>query len=334
MLTRYGREVSIAAALIGLLAIVALFAPAFFRPEHVRDKLVANAPVLVAAIGMTLVIMARQIDISIGSQYSVCGVVSALAAAEGWPLPLVICLSIGTGALMGLVNGYFVAYVKLPAIVVTLATMVIFREALRWWREGEFVRGLQDHLQWFGADQWTGQWIIVGVSSSVLLSMAIWLRSARSGRSVLAVGSNQEAARLVGIRPQRVLLAVFVLMGGLTGLAALLGAARFGDIDPNAGSGLELQVIAAVVIGGTAIAGGRGSMIGTLLGVALLGLIGPTLVFLHIQPQWEKALQGVIILAAVASESIWQVRPARKRSQIPPALPGVLPATNRSQPSP
>ena len=300
---RYARELSISLAIVALLLLMAAMAPAFFRPEHLRDKLVANAPVLVVALGMTLVIVAKQIDISVGSQFSVCGVLCALAAQQGWPLPLVVIIALGSGLAMGAVNGWFIAYLKLPAIVVTLATMVIFRESLRWWREGEFVRGLQDQLQWFGTDQATGQWIIMSVAVAMLVSMSLALLLLPSGRAVYAVGSNVEAARLVGVRPERVLMGCFVMIGVLTGLAALLGAARFGDIDPGAGNGMELQVIAAVVIGGTSVSGGRGNFVGTLLGVVLLGLIGPALVFLHIQPQWEKALQGLIILVAVASES-------------------------------
>ncbi len=304
---RYAREGSIALSIAALLLLMAAFAPAFFRPEHLRDKLVANAPVLVVAIGMSLVIISKQIDISVGSQFSVCGVLCGLAAQRDWPLALVVLVAISSGAAMGALNGMFIALVKLPAIVVTLATMVIFRESLRWSREGEFVRGLQDRLQWFGAEQTLGQWLIVGIAVAVWLCLALALRFVPAARAVYAVGSNAEAARLVGVRPNAVVFGSFVLMGGLTGLAALLGAARFGDIDPNAGNGLELQVIAAVVIGGCSISGGRGNLLGTLLGVILLGLIGPALVFLHIQPQWEKALQGLIILLAVASESMSSV---------------------------
>ena len=311
---RYARELAISLAIGALLLLMYFMAPAFFRPEHLRDKLVANAPVLIVAIGMTLVIVARQIDISVGSQFSVCGVIAALAAQNDFPLATVVCIAVVSGALMGAINGWFVAYLKLPAIVVTLATMVIFRESLRWSREGEFVRGLQESLQWFGAEQSVGQWIIVAMALSLLVGMSIALWLLPAGRSVYAVGSNLEAARLVGLRPDRVLFGTFVVIGALTGLAALLGAARFGDVDPGAGNGLELQVIAAVVIGGCSISGGRGNLIGTLLGVTLLGLIGPALVFLHIQPQWEKALQGIIILIAVASESLANWRPAQSTS--------------------
>ncbi len=220
---RYARELAIGLAIAALLLLMYFAAPAFFRTEHLRDKLVANAPVLIIAIGMTLVIVARQIDISVGSQFSVCGVLAALAAQHGFPLPAVVCIAIASGALMGAINGWFVAHLKLPAIVVTLATMVIFREGLRWWREGEFVRGLQDSLQWFGFEQSIGQWIIVGIACGLLVTMSLILRQTHAGRSVYAVGSNLEAARLVGLQPDRVLLGTFTLMGALTGLAALIG---------------------------------------------------------------------------------------------------------------
>lgn len=297
------RKISVGVALVVVLALLALVAPAFFRPEHIKDKLDANAPVMVVAVGMTLVMVSRQIDISVGSQFSLCGIIAALMIQNHFPIWAAGIAAIAGGGLLGAINGFFVACLRLPAIVVTLATMVILRESLRWWREGEFVRGLQDSLQWFGAGQSNGQWIILGVAILVSLLVAVCLGWTPLGRSVYAVGSNQESARLMGIQPTRVLMAVFMMMGALTGLAALLSASRFGDIDPNAGLGLELQVIAAVVIGGTSVSGGRGTLTGTLLGVALMGVIGPGLVFLGTEPQWEKALQGLIILAAVASEA-------------------------------
>jgi rhamnose transport system permease protein len=129
-----------------------------------------------------------------------------------------------------------------------------------------------------------------------------------AGRSVYATGSDPEAARLAGIRPRRVVFGVFVIMGALAGIAALLNAVRFADVDPNAGTGLELQVIAAVVVGGVAVSGGRGTLAGSLIGVALLGSIGRALVFLQVSPQWEKAIQGLIILLAVASDAFVRER--------------------------
>jgi rhamnose transport system permease protein len=308
MIGRYQRELSVAAAYALLLAALAVTAsvrhtPSFFQDQF-RQSLVTSAPVLVAAVGMTLVILARQIDISIGSQFSICGVAAGLLAKQGLPMPAVAVLAVAAGALMGVANGALVAGMNLPSIVVTLATMVTLRESLRWAREGEFVRDLPANFQWFGMSQTVGQWLVVGIALAVFVVFAWGLRNLAAGRAVYATGSDPEAARLAGIRPKRVTFGVFVIMGALAGLASLLNAVRFPHVDPNAGTGLELQVIAAVVVGGTAISGGRGTLLGTLLGVLLLGTIGPALSFLGVAAQWEKALQGAIILAAVASDGL------------------------------
>jgi rhamnose transport system permease protein len=303
MIGRYPREWSVAAAYALLLATLAVAAPTFYMGDKLRTLLVASAPVLVSAVGMTLVILARHIDISIGAQFSLCGVAAGLLAQMGLPMPVVTLASLALGAGLGAVNGVLVAGFGLPSIVVTLATMVTLREALRWAREGEFVRNLPPSFQWFGLGLGAGQWLTVATALTVWLVFAWGMRYLAMGRAVYAVGSDLEAARLAGIRPRRVVFAVFVLMGVLSGLAALLHSIRFADVDPTAGTGLELQVIAAVVVGGTAISGGRGTLVGTLLGVILLATIGPGLVFLGIQAHWEKAVQGLIILAAVAVDS-------------------------------
>lgn len=303
-MSRYRREISVAVTYAALLLALAVVVPGFFRAEQLRAFAVSRASVLVAAVGMTLVIVARQIDISIGSQFSVCGVVAGLLARAGLPMPLVGLGALAAGAGMGAVNGALVAGLGLPSIVVTLATLVILSESLRWAREGEFVRNLPGSFQWFGAGQSAGQWLVVGAALAVFLAFAWALRNLAAGRSVYATGSDPEAARLAGVRPKRVVFAVFVAMGALSGLAALLNAVRFVDVDPNAGAGLELQAIAAVVVGGAAVSGGRGTLVGGLIGVLLLGTIGPALVFLHVQPQWEKAIQGLVILVAVASDAL------------------------------
>ena len=143
------------------------------------------------------------------------------------------------------------------------------------------------------------------IISLVVLACFTWaLRNLAAGRAVYAVGSDAEAARLAGVEPAQVTFFIFVLMGALVGLAALLNAVRFSTVPSNAGLGLELKVIAAVVVGGTAITGGRGRLIGTLVGVALLGTIGPALTFVGINPFWEKAIQGAVILAALASDFV------------------------------
>jgi rhamnose transport system permease protein len=305
---RYRRELSVAAAFASLMLVLAALAPRFFLGDQIRPLVVSSAPVLVAAVGMTLVILCRQIDISIGSIFSICGVATGLLSRSGLPMVVVAAGTLLTGGGLGAVNGALVAGLGLPSIVVTLATLVIWRESLRYVREGEFVRDLPPAFQWFGAGQSAGQWLVVAIALLVFAAVAWGLRNLAAGRAVYATGSDPEAARLAGIRPQRVIFGVFVAMGALAGLAAMLSAVRLPDVDPNAGSGLELQVIAAVVVGGVAISGGRGTLAGTLIGVALLGSIGPALFYLGTKPQWEKAIQGLIILLAVASDAFYRER--------------------------
>jgi rhamnose transport system permease protein len=308
-ISRYQRELSVAAAYAVLLLVLAVAAPRFYEGDKLRSILVASAPVLVAAIGMALVILTRQIDISIGSQFSVLGIFAGWVAKEsGLPMPLVAGLAVAAGAGLGAINGGLVAGLGLPSIVVTLATMVILREGLRWQSEGEFVKNLPTGYQWFGLGQDAGQWLLVGIAIVVLLAFAWGLRNLVAGRAIYATGSNPDAAFLAGVQPRRVVFATFVALGGLTGLAALLNSVRFVDVDPIAGNGLEMQVIAAVVVGGVAISGGRGTLIGPAIGVALLATIGPALVFLGAQPYWEKAIQGAIILAAVALDAFGGTR--------------------------
>jgi len=295
------RELSVVATYLLLLFVLAVLAPSFFSNE-LFGTWIRAAPVVVAAIGMTLLIVSRQIDISIGSQFCVCSVLAGLAAKAGWSTPVIISVTLIAGALMGAVNGALVTILRVPSIVATLTTMVVFRECIRWAREGEAVNGLPASFQWFGFSQSAGEYILLIVAIVTLVLAGIFCRWVTAGRTIYAVGSDASAARLAGISPDRVAFNVFVLMGVMVGLAALLNAVRFPQVDANAGFGLELQVIAAVVVGGCAITGGRGTMGGTLAGVALLTAIGPALVFLHLQPQWEKAIQGLIILIAVASD--------------------------------
>jgi rhamnose transport system permease protein len=257
---------------------------------------------------MTLVILARQIDISVGSQFAVCGVAAGLLAKTGLPMALVALLAVLAGALLGALNGALVAGAGLPAIVVTLATMVLLREGLRFATEGVWVQDLPAGFQWFGLGQARGRIAVVLLSLLVFAAFAWALRRLAAGRAVYATGSEPEAARLAGIRPQRVVFLTFAVMGGLIGLSAVLTSIQFIDVQTNAGVGLELKVIAAVVVGGTSISGGRGSLAGTLLGVALLGTIGPALTFLGIEAHWERALQGLVILAAVATDALQALR--------------------------
>jgi ribose/xylose/arabinose/galactoside ABC-type transport system permease subunit len=301
MISRYKREASALLAYVVLLVTMGVIAPAFFDPGNLRDLAMNNAAVLIVAVGMTLVILAGEIDISVGSQFAVCTVAAGALAKAPVPIIVVLPLVILIGALLGAVGGLFIGRLRLPSIVVTLALMVGWRDGLRWVTEGEWIQDLPANFQWLGLGQAAGQAMIILAAALLLAGFAWALGNLKAGRAIYAVGSDAEAARLGGIEPGRIVFGVFVLMGALVGLAAMLNATRFSIVPSNAGTGLELKAIAAVVVGGTAINGGRGSLLGTLIGVALLGTIGTALTFAGINPFWEKAIQGAIILAAVAS---------------------------------
>ena len=300
---KHFRELSVAAALLLMLAMLAVFAPAFFQPQPLLSLATREAPTLVVACGMALVIISRQIDISVGSQFSVCGVCAGLLAASGWPLAATVPAAVGAGALLGAVNGVLIAGLGLPSIVVTLAMMVTLRQGLNLARQGQFVN-LPDGVQWFGFSQSNGQGLIVSFALLLLLALALAMRHLAAGRYIHAIGSDAEAARLAGIRPRLGTFLVFVLMGALTGLAAMLNVVQSPQVQPLSGLGLELKVIAAVVVGGVAISGGRGNLWGAFAGLLLLACIGPALTHLRVEAYWEKAIQGAIILLAVVADGI------------------------------
>jgi rhamnose transport system permease protein len=297
------REISVAIALLVLLVVLAIVAPAFYQPQPLLSLATREAPTLIVACGMALVIICRQIDISVGSQFAICSVCAGLLAAMKLPLLIVLPASICVGACLGSINGALIAGLGLPSIVVTLATMVTWREALRWQRQGEFVN-LPDNAQWFGLSQFGGQWTVIAIALVLLVIIAACMKKLAAGRFVYAVGSDAEAARLAGVPPQRVTFLTFVFMGALVGLAATLNAIQSPQVDPKAGTGIELKTIAAVVVGGVAISGGRGNLWGAFAGLLLLACISPALLHLHIEPYWEKAIQGIIILLAVVADGI------------------------------
>jgi rhamnose transport system permease protein len=296
------RAIAIGIFWVFLLVVLALRAPGFFEFDNLRDIAVTNASALILAIGMTVVIVAGEIDVSIGSQFAVASVIAGTLAKSGLPLPLTAVFTALAGAAFGSVNGLVVTSLGVPSIVATLAAMAFWRELLRWITQGAWVQGLPPTFQWMGLSQASGEFAIL-LSAAILFVAFVWLmRRVQAGRAVYAVGSQRESARLAGIPVHWISFGVFVLMGTLTGVAALLDSVRFTQVQSNSGAGLELKAISAVVIGGASITGGKGTLWGTLLGVGVLAVIAPSLTFLGINAFWEKAIQGAIILSAIVLE--------------------------------
>ena len=305
------REASVAAAIVALGGVLAVVSPGFFARDNLTDLFLANVPVLIMGLGMTLVILTGHIDIAVGSLFAVCAVSSGVLAKAGVPMPLVVAGACAIGVLVATMSGALVAFVRIPSIVVTLAMMIALREGLRWATEGAWVQDLPASYQWLGMPPAIYPLVVLAIVVTLQIGFGWGLRNLAAGRAVYATGSSLSAARLAGLRVELMTVGVFAVAGALVGVAAVLNSVRFNQIPSNTGLGLELKVIAAVVVGGAAISGGRGSALGTLLGVILLSAIGPALTFLGVSAYWERAIHGVIILAAVAIDALRPVAVAR-----------------------
>lgn len=293
------RERTVGLAIVVVGGALAIFANEFFSRANLTDLFLANVPVLVAALGALVVIVAGEIDVSVGSVFAICSVAAGLAAKAGLPATAVLFAVLCGGAALGALNGTLVAFARVPSIVATLTTMIGLREGLRWTTQGAWVQDLPDRFQWLGLSQASFPPLLIVVT--VTLVAALWwsAHNLAAGRAVYATGSNAAAARLSGLDPALVRWSVFTLAGVLAAAAAVMNAARFTQVPANSGLGLEMKVIAAAVVGGASVRGGRGTVAGTVLGVVLLGVVGPALTFFGVDAYWERAIQGAIILAAV-----------------------------------
>src|SRR6266550_6530940 len=191
-LGRYKRELSAALAYAALLVLIGVIAPSFFSAANVRDLALNNAPVLLVAVGMTLVILVGEIDISVGSQFAVCSVAAGWLAKSGVPIALLLPCVLLLGAAMGSINGFLVGRLRLPAIIVTLAMLTAWRDSLRWITQGAWVENLPANFQWFGLGQAVGQWLIVAIALVVLIGFSWMLHNLGMGRAIYAVGSDAE----------------------------------------------------------------------------------------------------------------------------------------------
>ena len=300
MMDRREKFLCIALVVVGL--ILSLVAPSFFQPQPLLSLAASRVPALLAVIGTVLVILTRQIDISIGSTIGITAVVIGHLNASGLPMLLAAVVGTVIASALGAVNGCLVAFLRLPSIVVTLATLVVGAEALRLTQRGQFVP-LKADAQWFGLTQTTGQLVLVLSTVGLLVAGDFVLRNLRAARAFYAVGSNAESARLSGISPTATTFTAFTLNGLAAGLAAACSVVQSPQVDPKCGIGMEMTAIAAAVVGGVSINGGTGGLRGAALGLVLLSVVNPALTHLHVDAYWEKAIQGAVILLSVLSES-------------------------------
>lgn len=285
-----------------LLALVVVFsfsAPNFFSLTTFRTIANQIPDALVLAVGMTLVLLSAGIDLSVGSVLALSGAVLGVCLVDlKLPLPLALLACLLTGTICGFVNGAIVIRWKLPAFIVTLGMLEVAR--------GAAYLLTKSQTKYIGAPIETlNSFSLMGLSLSFLFAFAcvlltqFFLRRSVYGRYLLAVGANEEAARYAGIDPRVVKIAVFAICGFLSATAALMQTARLASADPNAGTGAELQAIAAAVIGGTSLLGGRGSVVSTFFGVLIIAVLGAGLSQLGVQEPTKRVVTGTVIVVAV-----------------------------------
>lgn len=301
---RWGRELTIVAVLAALSTYLGLTQPNFLDAFTIGNILTNAAYVGVVGVGMTAVIVAGQLDISVGSMLAVCALISGILARAGLPMPLVVLASLTLGLLMGAVNGAMVAYLRIPAIIVTLGMLTILRGAILWWTKGYWVMPLPEAWKFLGTTPLLGLPLPVWIGWAVVAAAVYLFAHTTFGRQAYAIGSNPQAAVLAGIDVRKITFLVFALNGLLVGLATMIHATRFNQVQTQEGLGLEFLVITAVVVGGTNIFGGSGNVIGTYLGVVLLTVTSSALTFLGISATWDQAIRGAFILLAVAADII------------------------------
>jgi rhamnose transport system permease protein len=307
------RETGIFVALIAVVVVATIANPGFlFSNDGFRDLLLTPSLLLLVAVGQAIVIITRNVDLSVGS---VVGLTAYLTGrlfldVPGIPLIAVFVAGILLGGLLGLINGALVAFARVPALVITLGTMYIYRGINVAWTGSDRINAsdMPKSFTGLGTERLLGIPVLTIIAVVVLVGAAWYLRNLRSGRELYAIGSDPAAAHLYGLRVTRRVIGAFVVSGALAGLAGVLFAARYGTVSSSAGFGWELQAIGAAVIGGVAISGGVGTVWGAAIGAFLLLTINRALPILGIDDFWQRAVVGALIIGAIVLDRVLAVR--------------------------
>lgn len=294
---------------------LSLLSDRFFTPDNGWNILRQISVNLCLSIGMTLVILSGGIDLSVGAILGLAGAVAAGVLKNGLAVPGTdillqfttsgaILAGIVVGGAAGWVNGFSITRFNLPPFVATLGMLSIARGLTMLWTGGFPITGLGDGFGSLGTGVFLGMPLPVWIMLALTAVFVIATKRTRFGRHLYAVGGNERAARLTGLNVSRIKIAVYSLAGALAGVAGLIVTARLDSAQPNAGLGYELDSIAAVVIGGTSLAGGRGSIWGTVLGCLIIGVLNNGLFLLNVSPFWQQVVKGAVIILAVAIDKM------------------------------
>jgi rhamnose transport system permease protein len=302
------RETTLLVVLLLLIAGTGLARPQFLNLQNLRDVLLNVSIISLLTAGMTVVILMRHIDLSVGSTVGISAyaVGSLYVVFPHMPVLVALIAGLAIGLVAGGINALLVAVGRVPSLVATLSTLYIFRGADYAWVHGGQINAtsLPDAFSRLATGAAFGVPTLALIAAAVLIALGIYLKHFRGGREHYAIGSNPEAARLAGVNVERRVMSGFLLSGAIAGFAGALWLARFGTVDASTAKGIELQVVAAAVVGSVAITGGVGTILGATLGALVLGVISIALVVLHVSPFWEQAIEGALIVAAITVDTL------------------------------
>lgn len=302
-------------ALLLLCIVLSLLSDKFFTVENSLNILRQTAVNICVATGMTVVILTAGIDLSVGSVLALCGAIAAGLLKNGIALKWsdtfigftvlgVVLAGIVIGYIIGLFNGFVITKFKVPPFVATLAMLTIARGLTMLYTHGQPISNLGSKFDYIGEGSFIGLPVPVWIAAIVVLFTIFLMRKTKLGRYVYAIGGNETAARFSGINIPKITMIVYAFAGACAGIAGLIVTARLDSAQPNAGTSYELDAIAAVVIGGTSLNGGRGTILGTVIGAVIIGVLNNGLVLLNVSPFWQEVVKGSVILLAVIVDKL------------------------------
>jgi ribose/xylose/arabinose/galactoside ABC-type transport system permease subunit len=307
----YGQELVVLGAIVVLFVGVGFYNPRFLNNTNLTSIFSGNAYIAVAAIGMSLVIISGHIDVSVGSLIGVLATIAGTLAVSGYPIWIAWTVPVLVGIFINTITGLFIAYFRIPSIVMTLGMLSILKGGLISVTGGTWITGMPPEF-FIAQSRLFGIPAPVYFMVTLTIIMAFWMRYSATGRSFYAVGGNPEAARATGLSPERTCVLAFALHGFFAGIAALLFATQLQVIQSTVPPNLELTVITASVIGGVSILGGTGTVIGSTLAAILFACIGSALIFLNVSAYWLRAVLGLMILATVLADMARRRRIGRR----------------------
>jgi ribose transport system permease protein len=302
-------------ALLIMCIVLSLLSDRFMTGENAWNVMRQISVNVIISVGMTLVILTGGIDLSVGSVLALAGAVTAgmlgfggeYADANlfiGFTLFGALLGGIAVGAFLGWFNGLTITRFKVPPFVATLAMLTIARGLTMLWTGGFPITGLGDNMAFIGTGWFLGIPMPVWISAVVVLAAVVLTKKTKLGRHIYAIGGNETASRLSGLKINKVKMIVYSIAGALSAVGGIIIASRLDSAQPNAGMGFELDSIAAVVIGGTSLSGGKGTIMGTVQGALIIGILNNGLVLLNVSPFWQQVVKGFIILLAVVVEKM------------------------------